>query len=327
MDGAKPGLLPSAGGRLRGTKAGNSGKNRKSENQVVLPYPENMQKLGFTESVVLPKQPERVISLANTPVLALETLGVPQVGIPDTKILQWPDSLKQRAKLLQTGMRSNIDLETVLTLKPDLVLVGAHAKDTYGKLLEREKIPVYYVAAGPAVPYEDVKALTLILADSLGKNKPAAQKIKDDFAAMEQRLNQQRKENQGKKVMVLQAAPPRFFLQNKNGTVGSMLELLGYTNVAPAAGGAMVPMNQETALSYEPDLIVCVSAMNGEDQQREAMEKEFQEHAAYWNHFAAVRQGKVVYLPKWFAVSGGLDELQQLDALMQKLAETEGARP
>lgn len=89
----------------------------------------------------------------------------------------------------------------------------------------------------------------------------------------------------------------------------------------------MVPMNQETALSYEPDLIVCVSAMNGEDQQREAMEKEFQEHAAYWNHFAAVRQGKVVYLPKWFAVSGGLDELQQLDALMQKLAETEGARP
>ena len=87
----------------------------KTENQVVLPYPENMQKLGFTESVVLPKQPERVISLANTPVLALETLGVPQVGIPDTKILQWPDSLKQRAKLLQTGMRSNIDLETVLT--------------------------------------------------------------------------------------------------------------------------------------------------------------------------------------------------------------------
>ena len=38
----------------------------KTENQVVLPYPENMQKLGFTESVVLPKQPERVISLANT---------------------------------------------------------------------------------------------------------------------------------------------------------------------------------------------------------------------------------------------------------------------
>lgn len=300
------------------------GRSAKSDSEIVLAYPESMKKMGFTESVVLPKEPTRVVSLANTPVLALYELGVPQVGIPDTKILQWPEGLKKEAKLFQTGMRFSIDMESILTLKPDLVLVGAHAKDTYGKIFEREKIPVYYVAAGPTVSYQDVKDLTLILADSLGKNSPNAEKIRKDFSSMEERMQAERSRNQGKKVMVLQSAPPQFYIQNKNGTVGSMLDLLGYTNVAPSAGGTMVPMNQEAALSYDPDLIVCVSAMNGESEQRALIEGEFKDHADYWNHFKAVREGHVIYLPKWFAVSGGLDELQQLDALMKTLKEAEG---
>lgn len=299
----------------------------KSAAQIVLPFGKSLEKAGIKGSLTLAKKPERVVSLTNTPVLTLEALGVNQVGIPDTKILQWPDSLKKKAKLFQTGMRSNIDIESVIALQPDLVIVGYHAKDTYGKILEREKIPVYYVDAGPTVSYASVKEMTLTFVDAFGKDTEAGKAIQKKFADVEQQMAEEKKKNAGKKVMVMQAAPPRFYLQNKFGTVGSMLNLLGYTNVAPEKGGIMVPMDQEKALSYDPDLIVCVSAMAGENEQKGLMEKEFADHQDYWSHFKAIRAGKVIYLPKTFAVSGGLDEIDQIQNLIGRLHALEKGQP
>lgn len=298
----------------------------KQDTAIEIPYAKSLGQYGITGSLKLPKKPERVVSLTNTPVLTLHALGVNQVGIPDTRIIQWPDDLKKNARLFQTGMRSNIDMEGVIALKPDLVIVGYHAKDTYGKILEREKIPVYYVDAGPAVSYDSVKEMTLILVDAFGKDTAAGKEIREKFAGLENHLQQQKQQNQGKKVMVLQAAPPQFYLQNQNGTTGSMFRLMGFTNVAPAAGGTMVTMDREKALSYDPDLIVCVSAMAGEQEQQAAMEKEFAEHADYWNHFSAIRNKQVLYLPKWFAVSGGLDEIDQFQDLLKRLAALKAGR-
>jgi len=300
---------------------------KKQTAQIVLPFGKSLEKAGIQGSLTLAKKPERVVSLTNTPVLTLEALGVNQVGIPDTKILQWPDSMKKKAKLFQTGMRSNIDIESVIALQPDLVIVGYHAKDTYGKILEREKIPVYYVDAGPTVSYASVKEMTLTFVDAFGKDTEAGKTIKKKFADLEQQMAEEKKKNTGKKVMVMQAAPPRFYLQNKFGTVGSMLQLLGFTNAAPEKGGIMVPMDQEKALSYAPDLVVCVSAMAGEQEQRGIMEKEFSEHKDYWSHFKAIQEGRVIYLPKTFAVSGGLDEIDQIQNLIGRLHALEKGQP
>lgn len=147
----------------------------------VLSYPESLQKQGFPDALCLEKRPKRVVTLTNSPVLALYELGVNQVGVPDTKILAWPQAIKEKATLFQTGMRSQIDLESVIALSPDLVIVGVHAKDTYGKQLEAEKIPVYYVDAGPTVTYEDVKAMTLILANAFDDGSGKKDAIRNRF--------------------------------------------------------------------------------------------------------------------------------------------------
>ena len=128
------------------------------------------------------------MTLTNSPVLALYELGVNQVGVPDTKILAWPQAIKEKATLFQTGMRSQIDLESVIALSPDLVIVGVHAKDTYGKQLEAEKIPVYYVDAGPTVTYEDVKAMTLILANAFDDGSGKKDAIRNRFEKAEEIL-------------------------------------------------------------------------------------------------------------------------------------------
>ena len=45
----------------------------------VLSYPESLQKQGFPDALCLEKRPKRVVTLTNSPVLALYELGVNQV--------------------------------------------------------------------------------------------------------------------------------------------------------------------------------------------------------------------------------------------------------
>ena len=290
-----------------------------------LSYPESLQKQGFPDALCLEKRPKRVVTLTNSPVLALYELGVNQVGVPDTKILAWPQAIKEKATLFQTGMRSQIDLESVIALSPDLVIVGVHAKDTYGKQLEAEKIPVYYVDAGPTVTYEDVKAMTLILANAFDDGSGKKDAIRNRFEKAEEMMKEARSRYDGKKVLILQGAPPRFYVQNEAGTVGSMFSLLGFKNVVGKGAGPMVPLKEEEALSYDPDLIVFVSAMGGGDETKVLMEKEFAARPFYWNEFRAVKNGQLVYLPRRFAVSGGLEEVEQIKDLVSLLDAVPGA--
>ncbi len=222
-------------------------------------------------------------------------------------------------------MRSQIDLESVIALSPDLVIVGVHAKDTYGKQLEAEKIPVYYVDAGPTVTYEDVKAMTLILANAFDDGSGKKDAIRNRFEKAEEMMKEARSRYDGKKVLILQGAPPRFYVQNEAGTVGSMFSLLGFKNVVGKGAGPMVPLKEEEALSYDPDLIVFVSAMGGGDETKVLMEKEFAARPFYWNEFRAVKNGQMVYLPRRFAVSGGLEEVEQIKDLVSLLDAVPGA--
>lgn len=86
-------------------------------------------------------------------------------------------------------------------------------------------------------------------------------------------MKEARSRYDGKKVLILQGAPPRFYVQNEAGTVGSMFSLLGFKNVVGKGAGPMVPLKEEEALSYDPDLIVFVSAMGGGDETKVLMEK------------------------------------------------------
>ena len=47
-----------------------------------IPYPSNMQERGYTEPLTLESEPERVVVMTKSPVLALYELGVEMIAIP-----------------------------------------------------------------------------------------------------------------------------------------------------------------------------------------------------------------------------------------------------
>lgn len=288
--------------------------------KITLRYPQQLAQYGFTEPLVLDRTPERVVSLVHTPVLALHELGITQVAVPENKMFAWLEDLTKNAKLLNVAMNDNFDIESIVALEPDLVILGYHAKDTYGKILEGQKIPVYYADAGHIVTYQSVKELTEALLDAFGGNNgEGAARIKERFAKLEERMAEKRKDNAGKKVMVLQSAPPRHFIQTDGGTLGSMAALLGYENVYKNADSRLVLLDREQALSYDPDLILCVGASATGEEHQKLMEADFAANPEYWNSFRAIRKGHVAYLPVNYVASSGITVTDQINALIDIL--------
>ncbi len=289
--------------------------------KFVLNYTSTLKSYGFTEPVVLDKKPERVVTLAHTPVLALYEMGIPQVGIPENKMFPWPEELTKTAKQFQVVMNDNFDIESVVALQPDLVIVGYQSKDSYGKILENEHIPVYYVDAGHTVSYESVKELTEALMNAFGKDNAGAEAIQKRFDTLEQRMATFREAHQGKKVMVLQSAPPRHYIQSSEGTLGNMAKLLGYENVQPDSAGKMVLLDKEQAISYDPDLLLTVGASMTAAEHQQLMEDDFAKNPEYWNQIKAIREGHVVYLPVKYIASAGINIIDMMNELMDTLEE------
>lgn len=300
---------------------GSDNKAKESGGKVTLNYPASMQAKGFKEPLVLKQRPQRVVSLTITPVLALHEIGVTQVGIPKTGIMTWPEDLAKNAQQFTVAMQDNFDIEKVVALEPDLVMVGYYAKDKYGQLLEKQNIPVYYVDAGPMVDYQSVKDLTNALIDAFGKDSKGAQAISERFKKLDERMAAKREANKDKTVMVLQSAPPRHFIQTKDANLGSMLTILGYKNVYSNDKSRMVMLDKEQAISYEPDLLVCVGAAPNPADHQKAMEADFAASPEYWQQIKAVREGNVVYLSSKYVVSTGIDVIDDINHLLDTLEQ------
>lgn len=284
-------------------------------------YPQNMNDFGFTEPVVLKKKPTRVVSLSNSPVLALYEMGIEMIAVPETTVIDWPQDLDEKAIKLNTAMNEAFDIETVVALSPDLVFLGKTQVETYGKILTSVNIPVYYVDAGHTVPYDSIKMLTNELLDAFGENSDAANNIKADFVTLEKRLDELKIANEGRTVMVLQSSPPAHYIQTQKGTLGSMLDMMGFTNVYENDQASLVPLDFERAISYDPDIFFAVGRANTSDEFKGIMEDDFTNNPDYWNSIEAVKNGNTLYMPASFIASAGINVIDKIAELADMIEE------
>ncbi|MBQ7612479.1 MAG: ABC transporter substrate-binding protein [Spirochaetaceae bacterium] len=287
-------------------------------NGITIHYPENMQKLGYTESVKLDKIPERVVCMNSSPVLALNKLGVKMIAIPKSSVLRWPDSLKD-AVLLNTVMNSNFDIETVVALEPDLVILGYTSAETYGKQLQDIGIPVYFVDAGHTVSYESIKMQTECLINAFGKGSIDGKEMLTSFEQLEKSLATSKEKLNGKTVMVLQSSPPSHYIQTSGGTLGTMADMIGLTNVYSNDKASMVQIDYEQALDLHPDIVLAVGMSPTGEGHKTIMEEDFDKNREYWNAIEAIRDGNILYLPIYFISSAGInvvDHISELNTLV-----------
>lgn len=281
---------------------------------IILEYPSNMQALGYTEPLVLEKRPEKVVSLSTSPVLCLNKLGVNFIAVPASSVVQWPENMKD-VTTLQLAHNTNFDIETVVAMEPDLVILGYTSADTYGKVLTDVDIPVYYVDAGHTVSYDSIKLQTEVLINAFGKDSDAGKEMLKAFSDLEDKLAETAKKLEGKTYMALQSSPPSHYIQMNGGTLGSMADMLGLTNVYTNDAASMAQIDYETAIDLNPDIVLCVGMSPTGEGHKALMEEDFANNPEYWNSIPAIANGDIIYLPVYFISSAGINVIDHINEL------------
>lgn len=290
------------------------------EQKFVMTYPEDMQALGFTEPLVLERVPQRIVCLSTAPVLALYEMGAKLVGIPSSRVVSWPEELKESTETVQFSAMSSsdFDYECIVELEADLVLVGSSSTEV-GEQIESLGIPVYYVFAGHTVSYDNIKAQTeaLVKAFSLDEASTAkGEEIMGRFTTLEDRLAAVQPVYAGKKVMVLQSGDTsNHYVQTARGTLASMAAMMGFENVYENEASSMTKLDFEQALDYNPELVLCVGSGTAQEHQA-LMEQAYSENEAYWYSIDAIKNGDVIYLPVEFCSTAGIHVVDSINTLI-----------
>lgn len=291
--------------------------------QFTIAYPESLTKQGY-EPLILEEMPTRIVCTATAPVPTLYAMGASLIAIPTSSATKHLFVENPDLVALKSLMSDEFNIEDVVALNPDLVILATSYKDSYGKTLEGLGIQVNYQASGHGVSYETVKEESMCLIDAFATDAERQQKadeLKKNFVDVEAACAELSSANAEKKIMVLQAGGVNYvYGQTSGGTLGSMMHMLGFENVADAtAADSMYAIDYETALVDQPDLLVVVGSGDAA-ATKEMMAEIIAANPAYWNTMNAIAEGQVLYLGIEYIAVYGIGYVSALASLAQEVA-------
>lgn len=302
----------------------------KKDSVFELKYPSHMEEYGYTESLVLEKEPETIVSLSTYPVLTLFEMGIDLAAVPSTKVISYPEDY---AGVILPGMMSDtFDIEMVVALEPELVIMPVSSAGQYGAALEELEIPVYYLALTSTSMdvYSLIKEQTQALVEAFStteEKKALGDAVLARFSASDAGLEKIAAQVGGKTVMsITVSSETSIYMNSEASTLGSMLKRCGLTNVyVPASettGHSMAQMDMEKSLEYNPDLIVVCGSSTLEDNKA-LMDAIYALNPEYWDSYAAFKEGRVIYLSSAYVSTAGINIINNLDSLIAELEKVE----
>ena len=314
------GMLAGCSAKSTGVSGANDSEIVASEDSVEkefrLEYTEIMKQQGFTEDIVLESKPERVVCVSTSTTPLLFEVGASLVGIPTSTVFETPSDYT--GEKLQSLMSDDFNIETVVALNPDLVIIPSSSKEQYGDALESSNIPVYYTNSGHSATYESVVQEAKVIINAFGKDSENAKKVLQSFDDLDKKMEESKKALEGKTVMIIATTE---YIQSKSGTAGSMADMIGLTNVYENEQAGMVPLDQETTLGYNPDVILAIGSSMSEEDNKAVFEAAFAENSEYWENFEAIKNNKVIYLPSSYMPSTGIGVVKQISDLIDFVYE------
>jgi iron complex transport system substrate-binding protein len=195
------------------------------------------------------------------------------------------------------------DVESILALRPDLVVLGAGSNATQKRLLQQMGVPLVELpwAASP----EESEALIARMASALGREAVGAALLAD--------LRRQRGQLAwtGAPTATAAVLAANGATSGKGSLMDGLLRLAGFRNLAGELGiGAFGLLPLETVVAHQPELLVLDGAVN--DWPSRATE--FVGHAALRS---MTPRARIVSLPMRFTLCAGPENMQALRLLAE----------
>ncbi len=304
------------------TKNTETEKTTQEEEHFTIKYPSYMTD-SEGDALELEKEPEKIVCLSNAALQILVRCDIKPIAITSTASgIDYPDWVEE-LPTIETGM-SEVDTESIIALEPDLVIMGEHLKEDYGKLLADANIPVYYSSEGPSTTYEEVKEAAVVFGEAFGGEEEKAA-IEAEFKEVEDRAKEYAQNHDTKKMMILFSLSPAY-QQTSEGYLGSMLSLLPFENLSDSLidpSERTAPLDMEKLVEMNPEVLFAISPMAQTSEDVEKMfQAEFDANPQIWNNLDAVKNGTIIYLPNEYVKSKGMYIINSLNTLMDMLEET-----
>lgn len=225
--------------------------------------------------VTLKAEPQRIVSMLPSNSETLCAIGACDklIGVDDYS--DYPQKVTTLPKL---GGLYDPKIESIVALKPDLVLVS-----NYGKIVEPlAQAGITVIAVNPET-YEDVFSKTVVLGKIVNREQQAK------FLVTQMRRNIARTEiltkNAVKKPTAYFEIDPTPYSIGPNSFMGVLLTKAGARNIIPASMGDFPKVDPEFIVKANPQLILGVDAKTAAARPG-------------WSGMQAIKSGRAVVLPK-----------------------------
>ncbi len=239
--------------------------------------------IGCSSGPVEPSgQPLRVVSLAPSITEMLFALGAGDMVVGVTTYCNYPEKAKSLPKV---GGYATTDLESIIRLKPDLVVAtpDGNPREVVEKL-ESLGIKVLIVGAGN---FADVVSSALAVGKAVGM-EDAARKLAENLQKEWNLAGRRHEGREGPSVMLLVGIEP--LVAAGEGSLGDeLIRQAGGRNVFSDSGKEYVVTNHEAVIALAPEIIL-QSAMGTES------DGQVREDWSRWSSIPAVRDGRIYTL-------------------------------
>lgn len=279
-----------------------------------------MVKDSAGQVVRLDKKPSRVVLL--TPSLAeiYHAVGgdfIAMAGSPGRKAPSYAQGKPS------VGLSYHVDMETLVSLKPDLV-VGLHGlNNTLSQGMAQNHIPFLLLSLST---YDDVKRAVSLLSDVAGEPEKGKTVAEDLDRRMQQYIQGVQKKPFS--FAIIHGTGKSLTIETKGSIACDAAERLGMVNVFDGLSmkdiGHMPPFSMEQLAMKDPDIIF-LTTMVMPGKEAEVFTATIMAHPA-WSKLRAVKNNRVYFLPQdGFLKSPGIHYPEAVQFMAERVYGKGGA--
>ncbi|MED0869847.1 ABC transporter substrate-binding protein [Bacillus spizizenii] len=234
------------------------------------------------QDVTIKKEPKKIVSLmpSNTEITYALGLGDKVVGVTTN------DTYPKEVKKVEKVGDMNVNVEKVISLKPDLVLAHESSMSASADAIKQLKdAGITVLTVNDAQSFSEVYKSIEMIGEAAGAEQKADQlvkRMKTDLAAIKEKATGISIADQ-KKVFVEVSPAPDIYTTGKGTFMDEMLEAIHAENAASAQKG-WAKMTEEAIVKLNPDAIVTT---NGESAVSEIKKR------SGWSGVKAIRHHEV----------------------------------
>lgn len=264
------------------------------------------------QTISMKQAPQRVVTLSAPLLNMAYAVGGTSIARPQTS-----SPIPEEAKSLPTlGHVQNINMESLVGMKPDLVLGEKNQNSKLESLLQSNHIPhilIQYDGINDNVP------LLQFMGEIYGKEEKAKEVIAAYEKGVKEITDKAAKETSPAKVAVLRATGKDVTAETPKSICASMVDMLKMNNVITShkdlkLDSKTVPYSLEQLSSDDPDTIFIVT-MGKQEEINKKLDESMRNNPS-WAHLKAVQNHRVFSLePNLFLMNPGIKTPEALEKL------------